>query len=252
MCGDREGVVVGCWQERVGTLGDSRGHGGNIARAVLCLSTFQLLSPPPLPAPPSHHTPAPCDTLDPSPLLDALRSSRHVSITRGQARGRPLPPPGAHSPLALPPHHLRLHLQLPRPRNHPHPPIPLHTGRSPLPHPLRRRVAGPLHRRHLRLPTPPIPHPSLPPPLPLPPPHLRPRPLYARYLAHSLFSSQHFFLQLDSHIRLTPGWDVALIAQLYAAEASLSHPGPVYLTGYRPTILTPSRSHLPFLPPPPT
>jgi hypothetical protein len=36
-------------------------------------------------------------------------------------------------------------------------------------------------------------------------------PTYARYLCASLWQGEEYFLQLDSHMRLVPGWDVKLI-----------------------------------------
>ena len=76
-------------------------------------------------------------------------------------------------------------------------------------------------------------------------PHTSARgPLYARHLARRLYAGQHFFLQIDSHTRLSPGWDVSLLDQLYAAASIVPSDTPVYLTGY------PSGYH-PSQPPPP-
>ena len=59
-------------------------------------------------------------------------------------------------------------------------------------------------------------------------------PMYARHLCRRLYrGQQQLFLQLDSHMRFTPGWDVQLIDQLYRASACSSHPQRrALLTGY--------------------
>jgi Glycosyltransferase (GlcNAc) len=45
-------------------------------------------------------------------------------------------------------------------------------------------------------------------------------PIYARALAEKLYSQEDFVLQIDSHMRLVPQWDVKLVRMWYRARAN--------------------------------
>ena len=75
-------------------------------------------------------------------------------------------------------------------------------------------------------------------------------PCWARHLAQGLWQGEDYFLQLDSHMRFRPGWDVYLLETLRrcpSARPVLS----TYPIGYRlpnlrpqerrPTLLCPSK-----------
>ena len=59
-------------------------------------------------------------------------------------------------------------------------------------------------------------------------------PCKARALAQRLWAGEEYFLQIDSHMRFSPGWDAQLVQWLRQAEAS-SASGRAVLSTYPPS-----------------
>ena len=58
-------------------------------------------------------------------------------------------------------------------------------------------------------------------------------PCKARNLAQQLWQGEEFFLQIDSHMRFVPGWDVKLLQMLIQAE-QMSTYGKAVVSSYPP------------------
>lgn len=58
-------------------------------------------------------------------------------------------------------------------------------------------------------------------------------PCKARHLAQQLWSGEEYYLQIDSHMRFVPGWDIKLKKMLCQAELMSVH-GKAVVSSYPP------------------
>ena len=58
-------------------------------------------------------------------------------------------------------------------------------------------------------------------------------PCKARHLAQQLWNGEEYFLQIDSHMRFVPGWDIKLKKMLRQAELMSLH-GKAVVSSYPP------------------